>query len=262
MSAIRYRYVDTPAGQVHVHERAGSGVPIVLIHQTALSARSLDPLLAALPAGRALFALDIPGFGNSTRPAGWPTIADYAATLLAAIDALGIDRFHLFGHHTGASIAVELTAHHPVRVVSTMLCGLPLMTATERAAFAADLGEAIGPARDGSHLLENWRYTLDHNPGCDTLAIHDAVTDMLRNWQARPQAYRAVATHDTAAIASHVTAPVLLLSSTGDYFHAHLGRARAIYPDAPVELTAGDNLQTAADPAGLATAMVRFLHSL
>lgn len=261
MTTIRYSYVDTPGGQIHSHQRGGTGTPIVLIHQTALSARSIDPLLLALDVPNPLIALDIPGFGNSTQPAGWPTIADYAVELFAAIDRLGIDRCHLFGHHTGAAIAVEIAAAQPRRVASAMLCGLPLMTAAERADFAAQLGDPILPMRDGEHLLQNWRYTLDHNPNCDTPAIHDAVTDMLRNWRARPQAYRAVASHDTAAAAARVAVPVLLLSAPGDYFHAHLNRARAIFPTANVAITAGDNLQTSADPAGLAAAIQTFLTS-
>lgn len=259
MGSIRYAYVDTPAGQIHVHRRAGTGIPIVLLHQTALSARSLDPLIEALALPHPLIAPDLPGFGNSATPAGDPTIADYARTLLDALDGLGVDRFHLFGHHTGATIAVEIAATVPQRTASAMLCGLPLMTAAERADFAAALGDPIAPVADGAHLLANWRYTHAHNPGCALPAIHDAVVDMLRNWRARPHAYRAVAGHDTALVAARVSAPVLLLSAPGDYFHAHLDRARALFPQAPVAITGGDNLQTATDPHGIAAAMRAFL---
>lgn len=51
-------------------------------------------------AGQACVALDSPGFGGSFLPQGAPSARDYGAWLLEAIDALGIERFHLAAHHT------------------------------------------------------------------------------------------------------------------------------------------------------------------
>lgn len=85
---IRKTYVDTPGGQVHAHIVDGIQPAIVFLHQTATSAASYDALLGALDMPNQLVAIDTPGFGGSYDPQGWPTLADYAAAVLAAIDAL------------------------------------------------------------------------------------------------------------------------------------------------------------------------------
>lgn len=261
-NTITKRYVDLPEGQLHVREVAGSEPAIVFLHQTACSAQSYDPLLAELALPNRLLALDTPGFGGSFDPEGWPSLEDYAAWLLAALDALGAERFHLFGHHTGSGLAMLLAARHPERVLSVMMAGAELMTPQERASFLDGLGEPLTPRADGSHLLENWNYAAHFNPGIDPELIHGEVLAMLRAWRARPQAYRAVAGCDTPALAPLIQAPVLLVTSPDDYFHAELDRARALFPKAPVATTGGGNFQPTADPHGVARAIERFLATL
>jgi pimeloyl-ACP methyl ester carboxylesterase len=262
LSEIRKGYVDTPQGQIHYHATAGSDPAIVFLHQTALSAKSYDPTLRVLDLPNRLIALDTPGFGGSYVPSGWPTLEDYTAQLLAALDALGAATFHLFGHHTGASLAIDIAAREPARVRSLMLAGPVFMTPEERDTFIAGYQAPIAPTRDGSHLLQNWNYAGQHNPGCDVAIMQDAVADLLRAWRGRPQAYMAVAHHDTADRASDVTCPVLLMTTPGDFFHANFDRAHAIFPHARTARTGGDNLPMTLDPAGTAAAIARFVTEL
>lgn len=264
-NAIRKAYVDLADGQLHVREVAGreaDAPAIVFLHQTACSAQSYDPLLAQLDVPGRLVAIDTPGFGGSFDPPGWPSLADYAGWILQGIDALGIGRFHVFGHHTGSSLAMMLAAEHPQRVASIMLAGAELMTPDERRHFEQTHGEPFAPQRDGSHLLTNWNYAAGFNEGIAVEIIHDEVVAMLRAWKARPQAYMAVAKSDTPAFAARVTAPVLLLTSPDDYFHAELDRAKAAFPGASVAVTGGANFQATADPKGVARAVEVFLASL
>ena len=256
---IRNRYADTPAGQIHARTVDGTGPAILFLHQTATSAHSYLPLLGALDVPNRLIALDTPGFGESFEVEGMPELADYAGWIVAAADALAAGDVHLFGHHTGANLAIEIAARWPGRIRTLMLLGPAFMAEDERAAFAGAFAEPIRPRRDGSHLLENWRYAADHNPSCDTELIHGEVTAMLRAWRARPQAYGAVARHDTAAVARTLRLPVLLLTAPGDYFHAALDRARALLPHADVAEVGGDNFSPGADPHGVARAIERFL---
>jgi pimeloyl-ACP methyl ester carboxylesterase len=265
-NSVRKSYVDLADGQLHVREVAGLEAPggepaIVFLHQTACSAQSYDPLLAELDLPNRLVAIDTPGFGGSFDPVGWPSLADYAAWILEGIDALGIGRFHVFGHHTGSSLAVYFAANHPERVASIILAGAELMTPDERAHFEQTHGEPIGLKRDGSHLQTNWDYAAGYNEGIDVEIIHDEVVAMLRAWKARPQAYMAVAKSDTPALAARVTAPVLLLTSPDDYFHAELDRAKAAFPGASLAVTGGANFQATADPQGVARAVEEFLAS-
>ncbi|MCJ2180490.1 alpha/beta fold hydrolase [Novosphingobium album (ex Hu et al. 2023)] len=261
-NSIRKRYVDLPEGQLHIREVAGGEPPIVFLHQTACSAQSYDPLLAELRLPNRLLALDTPGFGGSFDPEGWPSLEDYAGWFLAALDALDIERFHAFGHHTGSSLAMLLAARHPGRVISIMLAGAELMTPEERAEFRNSHGEPFTPQSDGSHLMLNWNYAAGYNQDVAPELLHGEVVAMLRAWRGRPQAYRAVADADTPALAPHVHAPVLLLTSSEDYFHKDLNRATALFPDARVVTTGGGNFQATADPGGVARAVEHFITAL
>jgi pimeloyl-ACP methyl ester carboxylesterase len=255
-------YVDIPQGQIHYHTAAGSEPAIVFLHQTALSAKTYDPTLRVLDLPNWLIALDTPGFGGSYDPEGWPTLEGYAEQLLGALDTLGVGTFHLFGHHSGASLGIEIAARRPERVLSLMLAGPVFMTPDERDAFIAGYKDPITPQRNGSHLMTNWGYAGQHNPDCDVAIMQDAVADLLRAWRGRPQAYMAVAHHDTAGRASGVTCPVLLLTTPGDFFHASFDRAEAIFPMARTAMTGGDNFPTAIDPTGNAAAIAQFVGSL
>ncbi len=262
MRSIRKAYVDIPEGQIHCHLVEGEGPPVVFLHQTALSAKTYNPLLQVLSVPNPLIALDTPGFGGSYDPDGWPTLEAYATQMIAAIDALCDGPFHLFGHHTGASLAIEIAARAPERVLSLMLAGPVFMTPQEREDFIAGYQEPIRPVRDGSHLLVNWGYGAKHNPDCDLAILQDSVADLLRAWRARPQAYMAVAHHDTAPRVADVSAPTLLLTTPGDFFHASFDRATALFPNAATAMTGGDNFPAASDPEGLAAALEGFLATL
>lgn len=61
-----------------------------------------------------LVAIDTPGFGGSFDPEDWPSLGDYADQIIASVDALEIEAFHIFGHHTGASLAIEIAALLPI----------------------------------------------------------------------------------------------------------------------------------------------------
>jgi pimeloyl-ACP methyl ester carboxylesterase len=262
MRRIRRSYVDVAKGQIHLHEVAGSGPPILFLHQTASSAKCYDPLLCALSLPNRLIALDTPGFGGSFDPEGWPTLEAYADEILQAADALGGGDFHLFGHHTGASLAIEIAARAPGRVKSLMLAGPVFMTPQEREAFIAGYREPITPRRDGGHLELNWRYAAGNNADCSLDILQDTVVDMLRAWRGRPQAYMAVAHHDTEGRAKALAAPVLLLTTPGDFFRGSFERAVALFPGAVIAETGGDNFPATVDPEGVALAITAFVAAL
>jgi len=256
---IHKTYADIADGQVHCRIVSGAAPAILFLHQTATSSRSYEPLLDALDVPNQLVAVDLPGFGESFDPPGMPDIQTYAGWIVETADALGIGQFHIFGHHTGASLAIEIAVRHPDRTRSIMLEGPVFMTDGERAEFAAGYTKPIAPVRDGSHLLENWNYAARYNPDCDVTLIHQEVVAMLRAWRARPQAYGAVAAQDAMTLAQQVTQPVLLLTSPDDFFYPTMDRARALFPDAPVGVTGGGNFQPSADPEGVARAVEAFL---
>lgn len=257
--ALRCGYVDTPDGQIHYREVAGTAPAIVFLHQTASSSSSFRRVMERLRLPNRLVALDTPGFGSSFAPRGWPPMADYARWTIEALDALRVRRFHVFGQHTGANVAGELAVRHPDRVRSVTLLGPVPMSAAERREFRKLLSEPIRPRADGAHLLENWGYAARYNPGCDPEIVHDEVVSMLRAWRGRPQAYRAVSFNDSLAVLRRIRAPVLLMTSPGDYFFPRFLEVCAARPDAAAATVGGDNFQPLLDPGGVARALEKFL---
>ncbi len=63
------------------------------------------------PSAATVYALDLPGHGQSAKTLADPTVAGLARTVVAFMDALGIDRAHLVGHSLGGAIAMDGRRH-------------------------------------------------------------------------------------------------------------------------------------------------------
>ena len=97
--------------------------PVICVHGVPASAYLYRKVVQALAdKGLRGIAVDLPGLGLAERPAD----ADYSWSglgrwLLAAIDALHIDRFHLVVHDIGGPIGFEVAAAVSDRVLSMTL---------------------------------------------------------------------------------------------------------------------------------------------
>ena len=81
---IQRGFVQVVDGQVH-YRTAGQPcrVPLVLLHASPGSSRTLDPLTLRFGRSRQVFALDTMGNGDSSPPAvSEPDIADFSAATI------------------------------------------------------------------------------------------------------------------------------------------------------------------------------------
>jgi len=256
---IRKSYADCSAGQIHYRYVPGEGTPIVFFQQTASSSRMYEKVMQQLPPGRPLYALDTPGFGGSFDPPSQPTMAQYADWMLEAIDAIGLQRFHIFGHHTGACLAVELGVRHAARVASLMMVGPLPLTPEERHEFSLHFGAPIAPTADGSYLKATWDYLATLGAHHDLELHHRELVDTTRAWLGRSMAYKAVWDQDWAALFAAVRCPMLLLCATDDVLFPYFERAKSLRPDATAVVIKGANFEPDLDAAGTVAAMVGFL---
>jgi haloalkane dehalogenase len=101
----------------------GAGEPVVCLHGVPASSLLYRKVLRELAArGLRGLAFDLPGLGLAERPQGfdytWTGLGRFAA---AAVDALGLGRFHLVVHDIGGPVGFELAALRPERVASLTL---------------------------------------------------------------------------------------------------------------------------------------------
>jgi pimeloyl-ACP methyl ester carboxylesterase len=210
---------------------AGSGTPVVLLHQTPRSwdeYRDVLPLLAAR--GHRAIAFDTPGFGDSAPLPGGASIVRWSETLHAALDELGVERAAFVGHHTGGVIAVELAAQRPERVSALVLSSTPLTDAAYRDTPPDESGvdaaqDADGLRRSRAHFYPDDRADL----------LDRYVADALRALPLALDGHRAVGEYAMEAAIAHLTMPVLLVGADADpYAYPQLARMRAALTHAEV----------------------------
>lgn len=258
---IRKGYADSSGGQVHYRKLAGSGTPLVFLHQTASSGQMWLKVMEHLAGdGRTLVALDTPGFGGSFDPPmeSKPSITEYGEWLREALADLGITRCHLVGHHTGACIAVELAARHPQLAASLTMIGPVPLTEAERQEFAKHFGLPFHPTISGSYLLDNWEYLRNLGAHTDPMLIHREMADQLRAWWGRVQSYSAVWQQDFTSFYMAVKVPLMIAAAPEDVLRPYLERAVQLRPDAVVLDITGHNFEPDLDPVTLADALRRF----
>jgi pyruvate dehydrogenase E2 component (dihydrolipoamide acetyltransferase) len=121
---LRYleRAPDDPAGD-----------PVVLVHGFGGDLNNWLFNTEKLAERRRVYALDLPGHGESSKDVGAGDLAEFAAALGGFLDAVGADRAHLVGHSMGGATALAYALEQPDRVASLTLIA------------PAGLGEDINP---------------------------------------------------------------------------------------------------------------------
>jgi pimeloyl-ACP methyl ester carboxylesterase len=165
-----------------------------------------------------LVAPDTPGFGNSDALRGDPAshrVGDYAAAINELVTGLGIAPCYVFGHHTGAAIAVQLEYDHPGTARAMALSGPTLLDESLKCSLP-QLAAPFPLAEDGSHLQGMWRRIRDK----DALApLQLAQRELCLAFTAGPAyqaSYRAVAEQDFAGQLPAVQCPVVVFAGDAD----------------------------------------------
>lgn len=106
-----------------VEQGTRSGTPVIALHGVTDSWRSFEPVLPHLPPDLHVLSLTQRGHGRSDKPASGYAPADFAADLVAFMDAMAIERAVLVGHSMGSVNAMRCAIDHPSRVAGLMLAG-------------------------------------------------------------------------------------------------------------------------------------------
>ena len=135
----------------------GERVPFVLIHGLVISSLYMIPLAECIAAEHEVHALDLPGFGRSDRPAEVLSVRRLAASVVAWMSEMQIERCHLVGNSLGCEVAVHIAIEVPERVATLTLIGPTL----DPEAFAV-MTQTWRLLRDALHepfsLWLNWTF--------------------------------------------------------------------------------------------------------
>ena len=99
----------------------GDSLPIIFLHGVGSDKNVWRPQLDHFGQARRAVAFDYPGYGDSDPAPDDCTRDDYAAAMLAAMDALHIDRAHVCGLSLGGVVAIAMHAAAPERCASLVL---------------------------------------------------------------------------------------------------------------------------------------------
>jgi pimeloyl-ACP methyl ester carboxylesterase len=213
-------FVATPLGRIHV-ATAGTGFPILLLHQTPRSWDEYREVLPLLGRDFRAIAMDTLGFGDSDACPGNPSIELWAQAGFALLDALGEARAAVVGHHTGAAIAVEMAASAPARVSALVLSACPFVDAARRAKHASiRVIDDVEVRADGSHLSELWARRQPFYPAGDTDLLQRFMVDALRAGKMAVEGHRVVNRYRMEDRLGHIQCSTLVIAPTDDP-HVH-----------------------------------------
>ncbi|MEV4161909.1 alpha/beta fold hydrolase [Nonomuraea dietziae] len=110
---FRHEFADVDGVRLH-YVTGGSGTPVVLIHGWPQTWYGWWPIMPALAEHHTVYAVDLPGLGDSNgSPTGYDkaTLAQYVHTLIA--DRLKIRDAAVVGHDFGAAVAFQYASQSP-----------------------------------------------------------------------------------------------------------------------------------------------------
>jgi pimeloyl-ACP methyl ester carboxylesterase len=225
-------------------DRGGTGPVLLCLHALGHGARDFAPLRERLGGRYRVIALDWPGQGASDSEAAPPTSAGYAEHLEAFCARLGLESCVLLGNSIGGAAAIEFAVRHPERVRALIVAnpgglfmrrfGATLVVRVVAAFFAAGAaGARWFPALFASLYR---RLLRGEHAQAQRERIVSAGRELAPLLAAGWRAFAEPAS-DLRELAKRVTAPVLVVWSTGDPLNRLAFNRAGIrnFPDARLE---------------------------
>ena len=221
-------------------------IPVVMMHGFARNARFWNRWVPAIAETRRIYRPELLGCGESDSP---PPEYRYtpetiAAQVIAALDALSLERVHWVGESSGGIIGVLLADAHPERIASLVLCNTPGRIPDEiKRIYALDRDSASAAMRAygvGEWCRQTLGYRLD-TEHADPRLCEWVIAEMDRTAPANAAAmHDCFETVDTQPLLAGISVPTLLLCGDRSRIAAEQQRALAArLPRARLELFEG-----------------------
>ncbi len=255
---LQKMWIDVPGGQMLARVcMAGTGRPILGLHDPAGSSKRLESILAPFIGKHPVIAIDNPTSGESDKLLKREDISieAYARYAIAALDALGIKEVDVIGRYSGGQVAMEMSAQRPGLVKHIGQLGVMIFSDAERADLLANYTPSIAPQWDGSHLVTAWAIIRDMNlfwpwynrtkagviardVSIDGPTLHPRVEDLLKMGDAYQNAYAASFNYPMAEKLKQLKVPCLVADLPGSGTYNRIAMAKAVAPQiATADLT-------------------------
>src|SRR5262245_66439806 len=90
--------------------------PVILVHGMIISSRYMVPTAVELAPLCPVYAVDLPGYGDSVKPRAILSLTELADALASWMDAMGFPSAHLVANSFGFQVLAEFALRHVHRV--------------------------------------------------------------------------------------------------------------------------------------------------
>jgi pimeloyl-ACP methyl ester carboxylesterase len=247
----------------------GEGEPLLLIPYLSADHACYAFQLPAYTEHFSCIALDLPGTGESDKPAGPYSTDGYADQVAGFLDAIGVQRAHVAGVSLGAAIGMHLAARHPERVRSLSLHSA-WDTSDRYLKTIVELWQTVASMLPNvADAVIQAIFPLCFTPEMyvDRPELADTLADFVRGRPAQPlEAFlaqcEAALTHDASAALGAIDAPTLITVGAHDLVCSPRFAERINSRIGASELVAFDHLSHGAlheDPESFNRATLDFL---
>jgi pimeloyl-ACP methyl ester carboxylesterase len=161
--------------------------PLILLHGLGATKASWLTVIGALARSHRVVAVDLPGFGASSKPIGTYDARFFADHVVGLLDRLGYERALFAGNSMGGRIAMELAMSHPQRVAA-IACLCPAAAFSYQPALwlarmiRPEVGLLFGRLPRGRMRRDLRRLFADPDR-IDEPWYEAAIDDFLRTWK-------------------------------------------------------------------------------
>lgn len=170
---------ELPNGAAVAYADMGSGEQtILLVHGLGSYMPAWTRNIEELSRHHRVIALDLPGYGKSSKSARKHTIPFFSETVIQLMDELGVVAATLAGHSMGGQIALYTSYHHPERVTRLVLAapaGFEEFTEQDRAIFSSFISPESIAVTPESMIRQNLRINFHQFPGEAEFMIDDRI---------------------------------------------------------------------------------------
>ncbi|TRX55016.1 alpha/beta fold hydrolase [Thalassomonas sp. M1454] len=234
---IKQGFANTTLGKVNYLICGDPCLPkLVLLHQAPSSAEMYRLLMAQLSNDFCCIAPDFIGFGNSELIADVDhSIENYADSVMQCLQHLDVQDFYLFGHHTGASVATYIAAHHQDVCKQLILSG-PTLLPDELRAKLPDLVVPINANANAEELEQTWQKFRNKDATVSEHISKREFNSAVKLGTGYKSAYQAVCAQDVAQQLSSITCSTLVFAGDRDVLQPYVDDALAV-------LTQGEKIE-------------------